>query len=97
MVLLYTLLPEEHIQFRAILIAPMKSMSVIITSRIVLNIRKMLLYPKALTVDTLIMAPDAAFHGRSVEVEGVMVFGNPHFSTADDSDVLEETYVNRRY
>ncbi|KAF5382458.1 hypothetical protein D9615_002744 [Tricholomella constricta] len=57
--LLYVVhIPPEREQLRAILIAPMKSMAVIIASRIVLNLRRMVLAPGALTVETLTTGPD---------------------------------------
>jgi hypothetical protein len=60
-VLLYIVhIPPERQQLRAVLVAPMKSMSVIIASRIVLNLRKMILAPGALTVQTLTHPPDTS-------------------------------------
>ncbi|PBK88405.1 hypothetical protein ARMGADRAFT_1168104 [Armillaria gallica] len=65
MLLLYILLPKGHIEFRALLITPLKCMCVIIVSRIVLNIRKLLLHPKALTIDSLITPPEAAMYNAT--------------------------------
>lgn len=78
MLVLYTSLPDEHIQFRALLVAPMKTMSVIIVSRLVFNIRKLVLQPEALTIDTLITPHHA----------GGMVFGSVH-TTSENEDRLD--------
>ncbi|KAK0227359.1 hypothetical protein EDD85DRAFT_957978 [Armillaria nabsnona] len=86
MLLLYILLPKEHIEFRALLITPLKCMCVIIVSRIVLNIRKLLLHPKALTIDSLITPPEAAmYNATATDVSGTMVFANPQLPQSDDA------------
>ncbi|KAF5382599.1 hypothetical protein D9615_002740 [Tricholomella constricta] len=57
--LLYSVkIPTEREQLRALLIAPMKSMAVIISSRMVLNLRRMIIAPQALNVNTLAIGPE---------------------------------------
>ncbi|KAK0186876.1 hypothetical protein F5146DRAFT_1143258 [Armillaria mellea] len=86
MLLLYILLPKEHIQFRTLLITPLKCMCVIIASRIVLNIRKLVLHPTALTIDSLITPPEAAMYSAiATDVSSAMVFTSPQLPGSDDA------------
>ncbi|KAK7464792.1 hypothetical protein VKT23_005999 [Stygiomarasmius scandens] len=81
---LYTGVSLPRAQLRGLLVGPMKALAVIIASRLVLNLRKIVLNPDAVTFETLTAIP-----GQAVSVDSV-VFRTQSFvqSGTEDDDSL---------
>ncbi|THU95992.1 hypothetical protein K435DRAFT_966157 [Dendrothele bispora CBS 962.96] len=82
---LYTGVSPPRAQLRGLLVGPMKALAVIIASRLVLNLRKIVLNPDAVTFETLTATP-----GQAVSVDSV-VFRARSFAQSgieDDDSVM---------